>query len=268
MKKLILSIVCLLLIFTMVGCGVEPDMSYDTHESDVNVTETDRWSGGYISYSRIYEYSSMEEYNTFVNNTELPTWFAEYDILSYIGDLSKLTLNYYGEPSDLGDKVTYDQLTEETEFYYSFAGIDDSVYIEFCAGDISYSVENDHYKTVTIQEDDLLLIDREKYGTDVIAYYDGIVPFRETKIAYVYGSLGNLRYIEFQGEGVLIKICFPTELIKEDGVCEEVLKYDRSNEEINKFLNKETAPYAADIMLNSIMGGKDNRFIGIPEEYR
>ena len=133
MKKIFLNFLAVILVFSLFGCG---NITGENERDTLNDSSTDPQTEIEIEYwgpnpksPPIHEYklNSLEEYQAFVSERNLPTKFVRYEDISYLGDFTSLSIFSWeengpflpGSNSEISN-INYMYEFNNGEFYITF----------------------------------------------------------------------------------------------------------------------------------------------------
>lgn len=276
MKKIFLGVLTITLVFSLLSCAnVSDENESDTLNNSYTDVQTEieikTW-GPTPSSPPIYEYKleSLEEYQAFVSERNLPTKFVRYEDISYLGDFTSLSIFSWEENGpflpDWNSKLSnIDYMYEfnNGEFYVKFGynnvygNVERNSLLLQESFELSYDVMN--------EKNDLTFVDKDVFETEwsksriwkpwgFYEYYPTV------HFVYNQGLLnGIVICTDAWDEGtesytdVEVNITFEPYTISKLNTSgnylifageKTIADYDFSNEELNKFFYRETLPFA------------------------
>ena len=259
MKKIFLNFLAVILVFSLFSCNnvLTGDTNMSDTEKSVSSNESNTKEYMHpVAYLYEYKYVTVDEYHALLNRSTLPDDFLRYEDISYLGEFDSLTIFSELVPNKDTSTVTFEEFRI---CIYLYSLNNDEFYIGVYRGDM-YPFKNSDFGILGTRSNDKIIGDSDNYTQCDINYeaWGGIIrgEFSNGYIAYYHYNVNN---------GYLTNIFFPIvpnnrlcqtsvfiafddyyynpdDLLNHDLKTERTVeRYDFSNEELNKFLYKDSS---------------------------
>ena len=239
-----------------------PDNTEVDIESDT-LPKDDFWYEGTPNYGKTYCFEDVNEFLLLIEEIGEPDWYISPSAFSYLGEVTKVE---FLNPIDKLEGLTAKALDICSFWYF----IEDMFVIHIYSRGTTLGGLGGGFYIEEIEEENVLTLDTSKYNCHngyMHINCEGIDTVSE--VVYSYNKYGGLDYITFSLDKANT---YQTKIyIGLTGYMDEnkfTHYYDMSSEEFNKLLNKETLPYALEMMGNVCVYGEEHKYRNIPEEYR